>query len=152
LIQSDCRVAASEHSTIGNIDAAHVQSSNNRARNVCAFRRRLTAVMIEAALLPDQPGEEIDRQIIFCPCRRDRITDARDIGLDAQASDTPQASGVLALKCGQAPKVSTSSQESCKNPSHELVQRRRTFRFSRLSPWQSERGLDPRRAGIDRAE
>src|SRR5215467_2885966 len=48
--------------------------------------------------------------------------------------------------------VSTSSRESCKNPSHELVERRRTFRSSRLSPWQSERGLDPRRAGIDRAE
>jgi hypothetical protein len=33
--------------------------------------------------------------------------DAGDwIGLDVQASDTPQASGVLALKCGQAPKVS----------------------------------------------
>src|SRR5215813_8299232 len=72
--------------------------------------------------------------------------------LDAQPSDTPHASGVLALKCGQALKVSTSSQESCKSPSHELVQRRRTFRFSRVSPWQSERGLDPRRAGIDRAE
>ena len=61
-------------------------------RACAAYCRR-----IEAALLPNQPGEEIDRQIIFCPCRHDRITDARDIGLDAQASDTPQASGVLAL-------------------------------------------------------
>src|SRR6516162_1768198 len=49
-------------------------------------------------------------------------------------------------------KVSTPPHESCKNPSHELVQRRRTFRSSRLSPWQSEGGLDPRGAGIDRAE
>src|SRR5262249_31467020 len=40
--------------------------------------------------------------------------------------------------------VSTPSRESCKNPSHELVERRRTFRSSRLSPWQSERGLNPR--------
>jgi hypothetical protein len=38
-----------------------------------AYRRR-----IEAALLPDQPSEEIDRQIIFCRCRREHITDARD--------------------------------------------------------------------------
>ena len=35
---------------------------------------------IEAALLPDQPGEEIDRQIIFSRCRRERVTDARDRG------------------------------------------------------------------------
>jgi hypothetical protein len=35
---------------------------------------------IEAALLPNQPGEEIDRQIIFCRCRRERIADARDGG------------------------------------------------------------------------
>src|SRR5262245_38791369 len=49
-------------------------------------------------------------------------------------------------------KVSTPPHESCKNPLHELVERRRTFRSSRLSPWQSERGLDPRGAGIDRAE
>src|SRR5262249_47127964 len=48
--------------------------------------------------------------------------------------------------------VSTPSRESCKNPSHELVERRRTFRSSRLSPWRSEIGLDPRRVGIDLAE
>src|SRR5262249_60778155 len=45
--------------------------------------------------------------------------------------------------------VSTPSRESCKNPSHELVERRRTFRSSLLSRWQSERGLNPRRAGVD---
>src|SRR5262249_51479262 len=44
-------------------------------RPCTAYRRR-----IEAALLPDQPGEEIDRQIIFSRCRRERITDARDGG------------------------------------------------------------------------
>src|SRR5262245_21072103 len=57
-----------------------------------------------------------------------------------------------AARCEGDKPVSTSSRESCKNPSHELVQRRRTFRSSRLSPWQSERGVDPRGAGIDRAE
>src|SRR5262245_48118626 len=49
-------------------------------------------------------------------------------------------------------KVSTPPHESCKNPLHELVERRRTFRSSRLSPWQSESGLDPRGAGTDRAK
>src|SRR6516164_9084838 len=49
-------------------------------------------------------------------------------------------------------KVSTPPHESCNNPLHELVERRRTFRSSRLSPWQSERGLDPRGAGTDRTE
>jgi hypothetical protein len=44
-------------------------------RPCAAYCRR-----IEAALLPDQPGEEIDRQIILCRCRRERITDARDRG------------------------------------------------------------------------
>jgi hypothetical protein len=38
-----------------------------------AYSRR-----IEAALLPDQPGKEIDRQIIFCCCCRERITDGGD--------------------------------------------------------------------------
>jgi hypothetical protein len=33
---------------------------------------------IEAALLPDQPGEEIDWQVIFCRCRPEHITDAHD--------------------------------------------------------------------------
>src|SRR5262245_26365907 len=67
---------------------------------------------------------------------------------------TPTASAArwAAARCEGDKPVSTSSHESCKNLSHELVQRRRTFRSSRLSPWQSERGLDPRRPGIDRAE
>ena len=34
-------------------------------------------------------------------------------------------------------KVSTLPHDSCKNPLHELVERRRTFRSSRLSSWQS---------------
>ncbi len=44
-------------------------------RACAAYGRR-----IEAALLPDQPGEEIDRQVIFCRCRREHITDAHDRG------------------------------------------------------------------------
>jgi hypothetical protein len=38
---------------------------------------------IEAALLPNQPGEEIDWQIIFFRCSRQRITDPRDRGRSA---------------------------------------------------------------------
>jgi len=38
---------------------------------------------IKAALLPNQPGEEIDRQIIFSRRRRERITDLRDRGRTA---------------------------------------------------------------------
>jgi hypothetical protein len=46
--------------------------------------------------------------------------------------------------------MSTARSESCKDSSHELVQARRTS--PRLSSWQSKRDLDPRGAGIDRAE
>src|SRR6516225_2061229 len=53
---------------------------------------------------------------------------------------------------GGSKPMSTPCRESCKHSSHELVQARGTFRSPRLSPWQSERGLDPRGAGIDRAE
>src|SRR5450830_122022 len=44
-----------------------------------AHRRR-----VEAALLPDQPGEEIDRQIIFRRRRREGLTDAVDSGRNAR--------------------------------------------------------------------
>src|SRR5215831_2095887 len=39
---------------------------------------------VEAALLPDQPGEEIDRQIIFRRRRRKGVTDAVDSGRGAR--------------------------------------------------------------------
>src|SRR5262245_36688929 len=58
----------------------------------------------------------------------------------------PRFSHARATRCRRPP------HESCKNLLHELVQSRRTFRSSRLSPWQFERGLDPRGAGTDRAE
>ena len=57
---------------------------------------------------------------------------------------------LLASAVRRSNSVSTAHAESCKNVLHELVPARRTS--SRLSPWQPERGLDPRRAGIDRAE
>src|SRR6516162_3893650 len=44
---------------------------------------------IESALLPDQPGEEIGWQIIFCRCRRQRITDAGDGGRTARWRSRP---------------------------------------------------------------
>src|SRR5262249_60941015 len=47
-------------------------------RPCAAYCRR-----IEAALLPNQPGEEIDGQIIFSRCRRERITDLGDRGRTA---------------------------------------------------------------------
>jgi hypothetical protein len=47
-------------------------------RPCAAYCRR-----IEAALLPNQPGEEIDREIIFARCRRERITDLGDRGRTA---------------------------------------------------------------------
>ena len=47
---------------------------------------------------------------------------------------------------------STPLPESCKGPSHELVQARRTFGSPRLSPRQPQGSVDPRRAGVDRGE
>ena len=44
-----------------------------------AHRRR-----VEAALLPDQPGEEIDRQIVFRRCGREGLTDPVDSGRNAR--------------------------------------------------------------------
>src|SRR5262249_2885589 len=67
-------------------------------------------------------------------------------------SGRARAAGRRVTAAGANKAVSTPSPESCKDSSHELVQARRTFRFARLSPWQSERGLDPRGTGIDRAE
>ena len=49
-------------------------------------------------------------------------------------------------------RASTPRSESCKNPSHELVQARRAVGSTRLSPRKSEGSLDPCRAGVDRAE
>ena len=60
-------------------ETARVRGRRHELRHTlraCAADRR----RIEAALLPDQPGEEIDRQIIFSRCHRERITDARDRG------------------------------------------------------------------------